>query len=320
MSDSKGSKTTFYLKMQGRVIGPFTVDALHQMVKSGQVSRVHMMSEDKQNWFRASELPELFEAATGSRGFKGPSESVSAATNVSASSTASQVDRNDSANTAATVPAQAIWYYTLEGQQAGPVELGQLARMISKAKLKSSDLVWKESWPDWQSIADVPELDCLVPESINIVRNRGSSRREGQDSVAENEHELTEIAQTIRLGNPWAFFICIVFYIFSAFTIVSGIAQLAVGARFGLGIGTGSLTMIWGGVFLTGTIFLNHHVNWASRYVSSLRLPDLNRALIWLRRLSLLVAICLIFILVFVSVVLIAILSGISLFNSSEFA
>ena len=52
----------------------------------------------------------------------------------------------------------AQWYYTLNGQQTGPVDLEQLKGMVSGGQIQPNDMVWCEGMPSWQPASAVPEL------------------------------------------------------------------------------------------------------------------------------------------------------------------
>lgn len=56
------------------------------------------------------------------------------------------------------------WYYTKNGQQQGPVSLGQLRDLIGSGSLNpATDLVWNPSMTDWLRAAEVPVLTGTVP-------------------------------------------------------------------------------------------------------------------------------------------------------------
>ena len=50
----------YYLRVRGRVQGPFDQEKLQNFSRRGQLSRLHEVSTDGINWARASTYPELF--------------------------------------------------------------------------------------------------------------------------------------------------------------------------------------------------------------------------------------------------------------------
>jgi len=59
MNASTGSH--FFIRLRGRVEGPFEWDQLAPMVARGRVSRLHELSKDGKRWQRATEWPGLFD-------------------------------------------------------------------------------------------------------------------------------------------------------------------------------------------------------------------------------------------------------------------
>ncbi len=50
------------------------------------------------------------------------------------------------------------WYYSNNGQQAGPVSQEQLAELFRSGTVKSTDLVWNEGMPGWEPIGQRSEF------------------------------------------------------------------------------------------------------------------------------------------------------------------
>ncbi len=53
-------ETPLYIRIKGRVQGPFDMEKLRILVKRGQLGRAHEVSGDGSSWQRASDYPELF--------------------------------------------------------------------------------------------------------------------------------------------------------------------------------------------------------------------------------------------------------------------
>lgn len=56
----------------------------------------------------------------------------------------------------------AQWFYTVNGQQAGPVDDAQLRSMIQSGQVRPMDLVWREGMANWAEVHSVPEFGGLV--------------------------------------------------------------------------------------------------------------------------------------------------------------
>ena len=55
--------TQLYLRVRGRVLGPYDQEKLQSLVRRGQLSRMHEVSTDGTHWVRASTYAELFVGA-----------------------------------------------------------------------------------------------------------------------------------------------------------------------------------------------------------------------------------------------------------------
>ena len=59
-----------------------------------------------------------------------------------------------------------MWYYTLNGQQAGPISQAELAQML-QSTLPADTLVWKEGMADWVMANTLGEFQALTNGSPN---------------------------------------------------------------------------------------------------------------------------------------------------------
>jgi hypothetical protein len=62
------------------------------------------------------------------------------------------------------------WYYCKNGQQLGPVGLGELTGFIERGELSADDRVWKVGTPEWLRIYKHPELIEAVPSVLESGR------------------------------------------------------------------------------------------------------------------------------------------------------
>lgn len=145
------SDETYYVKIRGRVLGPFHTDRLIEMVSQGKLSRVHMLSTDNQNWQKASEYPDLFQSAGR------------------ATSSATQ-PATQNAPTAPGVESGDVWHYGLNGQPQGPVSKSVIVGLLTSGQLTASDSLWREGMDDWQPLSSVPEFSSAlqVPQSVQV--------------------------------------------------------------------------------------------------------------------------------------------------------
>ena len=181
----------YYMRVRGRVQGPFDQEKLQNFSRRGQLSRMHEVSTDGINWARASNFPELFvgpvaettiaESPIGeatvsetSVAEAKPAEPPIAKPTVdspppataqnspapppfSAVASAPGAANWGAANlgTGSLGTARANWWYSLQGKQQGPVEFGALQQLTASGQLGQHDFVWKSGMAGWREAAEI---------------------------------------------------------------------------------------------------------------------------------------------------------------------
>jgi TM2 domain-containing membrane protein YozV len=130
-----------YIRMRGRVLGPYDYEKLHSMAMRGQLSRLHELSEDATNWVKASNYPDLFLSEA--------SQSIVPEERIVESPTSTP-------NGPPEIPIETQWWYSKNGVQAGPVGLVTLQQMLSSGSLSPDDLVWTDGMAQWSPARSVP--------------------------------------------------------------------------------------------------------------------------------------------------------------------
>ncbi|MFZ1010708.1 MAG: NINE protein, partial [Candidatus Sulfotelmatobacter sp.] len=59
-SPTRDMESPLYIRVRGRVLGPYKLEKLKGLARRGQLSRMHELSTDGISWVRASNYPELF--------------------------------------------------------------------------------------------------------------------------------------------------------------------------------------------------------------------------------------------------------------------
>jgi hypothetical protein len=141
---SNGSQT-YYIRIRGKIHGPFDVEKLKKLKARGQFSRANEISVDKHSWQPATALADLFEPA-----------SVSVAEEVEPSVTA---DDYFGPSTFATEAANDDgWHYVVGDERHGPVTSTELRRLASNSQLRPSDLVWRAGMAEWQPASHFAQI------------------------------------------------------------------------------------------------------------------------------------------------------------------
>jgi S1-C subfamily serine protease len=125
----------YYIRIRGKVFGPFDEDQLKTMKTKGKLSRTSEISENKVDWFPAENLEFLFPPATA----PAPSQTTTSGTSASNSLPVNSGTTN-------AVPSEpAIWFYSVNGTEGyGPVTQTAIVQMIQTGTLRSESLVWQQ--------------------------------------------------------------------------------------------------------------------------------------------------------------------------------
>jgi GYF domain 2 len=164
--------TTLYVRIKGRVQGPFTIEKLQGLARRGQLGRVHQVSEDGETWRKASDYPDLFMPArpVNSREVeRNPQRAQEAAP-----ASAARVDEH--ASPPASQEHESVWYLEDNGIPKGPLSFGSLKRYLQSGEYSSSTLVWREGMEDWVPADTIEALSASA--TVRTVQVRESGRKE----------------------------------------------------------------------------------------------------------------------------------------------
>jgi GYF domain 2/Domain of unknown function (DUF4190) len=175
-----------FIRLRGRIQGPFSADQLQSMSRKGQFSRMHEVSNDGIAWARASLSPELFPAIRDPNSATTVPPSADTAPPIGPSATVAPPPTN-------------VWYYCQFGSTNGPVDLSHLRQMVESGLLVGEDMVWKEGMPEWIHAASVPGL--VKPAGYTLPQNSGQHC--GQSTEPPRVSALA--VSSLVLGLLWLF-------------------------------------------------------------------------------------------------------------------
>lgn len=187
----------FFIRMRGRVQGPFSQEHLQTLVRRGQFGRLHEVSEDGTNWVRASNYPELFNR---------PDTSVADETKERAHPAAEERNAGSSGYGLSAAPGGASrsatdagnWYYSNDGKQHGPIHKHQLLELARLGKVDDQTLVWTDGMADWMPASQV---DALAMELSNY--SSGGLEAGGPTLQSTRIRVSEAICQSLMRTRPW---------------------------------------------------------------------------------------------------------------------
>lgn len=178
-----------FIRFRGRTIGPLTPDKVTDMVRRGQVTRMHELSGDGLSWMRADEFGNFFPRAVASGAVAG--DMAASASSIPPGGEGAAIDDGGGAAPIANENASAQWYAHVNGEKQGPVSMDQM-RLYAEAKiLKKDSLVWKNGMDAWKPASEsVPELFGAAAASGTVV-----SSVPGDEDAADGGALATEFAK-----------------------------------------------------------------------------------------------------------------------------
>lgn len=194
-----------YIRVRGRVLGPYDRDKLQSLVKRGQLGRLHEVSEDGVSWVRATNFPEIFVMPSVSAA--GPS--------IKAPPVVGEVPEYAiEPDSPAATPTGQTWYYTSGGAQLGPVDFAFLQKLAATGQLGPSNLVWTEGMAEWAAPGAVPGLNA--PPAT------------GRSPAAQNSAEsgfavAPGVCQALAGSRRWILFLAVMTFIYSGLYAVLGV-------------------------------------------------------------------------------------------------
>lgn len=167
----------YYIRVRGKVQGPFTAGELQRLASRGRFARHHQVSADKQKWHRASEFPELLAPPNRPERFRRPVEVEGEVVEVEPIETVDPLGSSDEYGLAPleaqpapdafaletpgvshAAPSSQEWYFTQGEKECGPATFFELQNLVASGQVTRSDSVWTEGFADWRLAGEVREL------------------------------------------------------------------------------------------------------------------------------------------------------------------
>lgn len=260
----------YYVRFRGRVLGPFTAEKTTEMVRRGQVTRVHELSPDGLTWKKAEEFNEFFGKANARVAVQVES---SAAVNES--------------NNANPTPVAIQWHVHCDGQEYGPIDESVLVDWIRQGRVRGDNMVWRTGMTEW-SPAEAIQPNWFASQTVSI-GNR--SVQPGNASTTSGEIDARLIAETTSKV-AWLYFLSVSVIIIAVLTCIGGgiffirgVAIMRESRTLGTNLLVGGIvSLLYAAMaFTTGVLLLRY-----TNAVSTLRsIPTLENAIVSARRLSL---------------------------------
>lgn len=206
----------YYIRVRGRVQGPFSPDYLRGLARRGMFGRLHEVSEDGANWTRAESFPELYAVSAEPRATVidvADDDEVG----INGRESASEHSSSNSAG----------WYYLVDSQQFGPIPREQLEQLVRSRQLPGTTQVWTEGLQGWSAAAQVFALTTASGGADLAFGGRAdpSAQSPTAGGISSNTH------QALIRTRPWVIFVAILGLAYMGITAVIGLMSFILGAK-----------------------------------------------------------------------------------------
>ena len=211
----------YYIRVRGRILGPYDREKLQGLAKKGQFSKLHEVSTDGASWTRAGAYPELFvsDAAVGHNGHDSPTMQETAPLATASHSGARLAIE---ASPSQTAPG---WYYTQGGAQAGPVDFSTLQSLAASGRLSGNDQVWTDGMAEWSAANRVAGLNLAPTPTSSLGKIQPEMV---SDNVGKSDQVSGEACRALTASRPWILFISIILFIYAAISAIGGVLLIVV--------------------------------------------------------------------------------------------
>jgi hypothetical protein len=233
----------YFMRVRGRVLGPYDEEKLQSLARRGQLSRMHELSTDGVSWTRASSFPDLFVGAV--------IETMAiAVTQVQEAASAGEA-HSGSDSTTSSAP-QSQWFYTSGGSQRGPVDYSQLQLLVASGQLGVDDQVWTDGMPAWVAASAIPGLARSASGAGNIRQF---------DEAAGNQKLPAAVIKSAVSSRPWAILVAAVIDICAVMSLIGSFMWLIIGARLGSApiVGNAIVTALLSLAWIVGGLLLHNY-------------------------------------------------------------
>lgn len=232
----------YYIRIRGRVQGPFDAEKLRNLARRGQFSRLHEISTDGQQWQSAKAFQELF----------APVE-VPVAASSGVAEPALATGTNGAVASMAAPAASPTWYYAAGGREQGPVAFAVLANLLSTRQLQPDTEVWTQGMTNWMAASSVPAIASTLAASVND--RAGHNDQPAIDDGSTKAGKVSpSVVRALAESRSWVLFIAVIGFLYAGLLLVGGIVQIILGSRAAMSPVTagGLLNLVFGLVVAFG--------------------------------------------------------------------
>ncbi|TWU06439.1 DUF4339 domain-containing protein [Stieleria varia] len=226
-----------YVRFRGRTLGPLTPDKVKDLIRRGQVTRLHELSGDGITWVTAEEFGDFFPRAapTGFGGMMGGGAmgggmmgggmpqpgmagNMPAMPGQNPMPPGQAMPQPGGAGGGSPANTQAQWFAHVKDENQGPISYDQMQLWAHAKVLKPDSLVWNSNMESWEPAKKI------LPE---LFQSLGSS---SSDSDEAPETEMTRIALELSRNTTWLMVGAIALIVVATVLLIGSILPIATSA------------------------------------------------------------------------------------------
>lgn len=222
----------YSVRIRGREHGPFGLAKMRELVRKGQVARMHEVSVDGMTWQAASTFSELFERGAAAAGTKSTGSGATGG-----------VVGGAGVHAVASPPGGGTgeWYYSDGEGSQGPHTLAEIERLAAKGVIRAEDHVWDPRKGEWVQASMVTSVSGSGPG------NHATTSESASDHSAVG---MPLLGSTLKSMAGWKLFIALWCLVMGVLTIIGGLALLSRSDGEGPLVG-GAVSTLFSGVYLS---------------------------------------------------------------------
>jgi hypothetical protein len=235
----------FYIRVRGRVLGPYDQEKLQTLARRGEFSKMHELSTDGISWERASSHVELFTAE-----IMEPPPSIRQS--VAEQTSAKTRPQSDPAG-------QELWHYVRNGAEGPPVDFAGLQLLVNMGRVGPDDLIWTGGMQEWVPAKSVHGLG--FPGAPHGDYGPGGTQNA---AMGRSEDALPDsVCKAGADSRPWVLFLAVMGFIYAGLSVVGGLLWLIEGASHHVAglVASGLIGVIVGAVAIIGAALLVRYAN-----------------------------------------------------------
>ncbi|WP_164104222.1 DUF4339 domain-containing protein [Candidatus Laterigemmans baculatus] len=269
------SSDQYFVRFRGRTLGPLPAQRVQELVRRGQITRLHELSPDGLSWSKAETFDSLFRRPAPQSASSSTTQAVEPQTSTGGAEPATPQPLTAKAGSAADPEVQ--WYAHIGEESRGPVSTQKLMEWIDGGVVDRTTLVWRAGFDSWQPAEQsLPQrFSPIQPGHAASPFSRRPTLSLGayDTTTTGNPNDWSLLATEMHRRRGWALFFGIFLISLASLQVLAQIVVLLMAASnsesraetFGAAIWAMTGLAIAGPILYSGILVIRY-CNWVSEF------------------------------------------------------